>query len=66
MQCHFQHTYHRLGSLPLQKSLVAFGGQRLNAYGKPILNCQHKGKTYPVVLKSSNSLRKECGMALAS
>ena len=43
-----RHMYHRLGSLPLQKSharLVAFGGQQLNAYGKAIINCQHKGKT---------------------
>ena len=49
-----RHTYHRLGSLPLQKSharLVAFGGQRLNAYGKAMINCEHKGKTYPVVFE---------------
>ena len=49
-----RHTYHRLDSLPLQKSharLVAFGGQRLNAYGMAIKNCQHKGKTYPVVFE---------------
>ena len=49
-----RHTYHRLGSLPLQKSharLVAFGGQRLNAYGKATINCQHKGKTYSVAFE---------------
>jgi len=38
----------------LQKSharLVAFGGQQLNACGKVRINCQHKGKFYPVVFK---------------
>ena len=47
-------TCRQLGSLPLQRSharLVAFGGQRLNAYGKATINCQHKGKTYPVVFE---------------
>ena len=46
--------YHQLSSTPLQKSharLVAFGGQRLNACGKVLINCQHEGKFYPVVFE---------------
>jgi len=48
-----------LSSMPLQKSharLVAFGGQQLNACGKAIINCQYKGKFYPVVFEVINQV----------
>ena len=46
--------YHQLSLMLLQISharLVAFGGQRLNACGKVTINCQHKGKFYPVIFE---------------
>ena len=54
MQCHFQAHIPSIRLIAITKSharLVAFVGQQLNAYGKAIINCQHKGKTYPVVFE---------------
>ena len=43
--------YHQLSSLPLQQPharLVAFGGERLNAWGRVTMKCEHKGNIHAV------------------